>query len=102
MIYELITPIKFDGETVERIDLKLEDLCGREIRKAARQFRMLNKGFVGVIELEEEFLCQVAANALGKPLEFFDSIKSYDFLNIIREVQNFLMEQRGKLSETSV
>lgn len=102
MLYELITPIKFDGSEVKEVNLNLEDLCGRDVRKAAKQFKMLNKAFVGVVEFEEDFLCLIAANASGKPLEFFDSIKSYDFCNILREVQSFLMGPRATLSETSV
>ena len=102
MLYELITPIKFDGSEVKEVNLNLEDLCGRDVRKATKQFKMLNKGFLGVVHLEEEFLCLIAANASGKPVEFFDSIRSYDFYNILWEVQSFLLAPRATLSETSV
>ena len=91
MLHKLKKPYVFNGQEYTEVDVPLEDLTGMDYEKSCQQFKTLNKGFVGAVELEPAFLTQILVNASKKPSEFFTGLPMNEYIKLKFAVQNFLL-----------
>jgi hypothetical protein len=89
----LKTPIDFEGENYEKIDLSgLDELTGNDLKKIDRMYRRISRGITAMTkELDLTYIQLVAAEATGLPIEFFDALKAKDSTTVEVVVRNFLL-----------
>lgn len=81
----------FNGQEHNDLELDVEKLTVLDYELAEAQFKSLNRGFVGAIELESGFIKQIMINTAKKPLEFFNGLPAHEFITLKNEVLGFLM-----------
>lgn len=88
-------PITVDGKEITELDLRLEELTGKDVDFAAREAAaMSGNGNVlrAALVLDVDFHLQVAARASGLPAEQLRAMKAVDYLAIMTAVQGFLLD----------
>lgn len=92
-VIRLKKPVKFEGETYDRIDLTgLHDIKAADMVEINR--RMTRSGNVDSSpELSLEYALNMANLATGLPLEFFDQLPPYAAMAIKGRVTSFLFGQ---------
>lgn len=83
-------PVKFDDQEIESLELDLDSLTGRDMSQIKSQWSMAGK-FSPVPATDLDFCIMVAARASKQPIEFFEQLKSREWLKVAQEVSNFLM-----------
>ena len=73
-----------------KLDEGLSKLTGLDYEAAARRFKATNKDFFGVIQLENGFMIELAAAALGINANELKALSLREYFNICNEVQRFL------------
>lgn len=99
MLFKLTTPVKFDNETVEEINLNLEVLSELDMDLAERQFKMLNPNYIGVVETDRGYWRLVASAASNKPIPFFEKLSARDGTRLKFQVMGFLMDSGSTTSK---
>lgn len=89
-IVKLSKPVKFEENTIEEINMNLDDLTGRDISKVKSEWSMTGK-FSPVPATDIDFCIMVAARASNQPIDLFDVLPAKDYLKVSQEVSNFLM-----------
>lgn len=92
-VIPLKTPVRFEGETYDRIDLTgLHEIKTADMVAINR--RMTRSGNVDATqEFTLEYALNMANLATGLPLEFFDQLPPYAAMAIRGRVTNFLFRQ---------
>lgn len=92
-VIPLKKPIRFEGETYDRIDLTgLHEIKAADMVAINR--RMSRSGNVDATqELTLEYALNMANLATGLPLEFFDQLPPYAAMSIKSRVTSFLFRQ---------
>lgn len=92
-IIPLKKPVRFEGETYDRIDLTgLNEIKAADMVAINR--RMTRSGNVDATqELTLEYAMNMANLATGLPLEFFDQLPPYAAMAIRGRVTSFLFRQ---------
>lgn len=83
-------PVTFEENTVESIELDLDSLTGRDMSQIKSEWAQAGK-FSPVPATDLDFCIMVAARASKQPIEFFEQLKSREWLKVAQEVSNFLM-----------
>ena len=90
MKIEFSKPFKFEDQTFEAIDLKLEDLTGEDMLAVNKQFA--SEGLFSLApSADMNFKMYLAARASKQPIEFFKQMPAKEFANVVQSVSNFLM-----------
>lgn len=76
---------------VKNLEEKLESLTGYDYETARRYFRLKNKDFFGVEQLNSEFQAEVAALALGANVNELKELPMKKYAKICNGVQRFLI-----------
>ena len=89
---------------VKMLNEKLEGLTGYDYETARRHFKLKNKDFFGVEQLNSEFQAEIAALALGVNVNELKELPMKKYSRICNEVQRFLVssdaeEDAAELSE---
>ncbi|MFM1655653.1 phage tail assembly protein [Brevibacillus sp. B_LB10_24] len=93
-VYRLSTPIQFDGNTITELDLRFEDLTGKDLILCAKQARRIDPQEVHPGRaLSLSYQIAVAAKAAGVTPELFDQLKADDFTVITQMAENFLLRR---------
>ncbi|RNB72176.1 phage tail assembly protein [Brevibacillus panacihumi] len=93
-IYKLSTPIKFDGELVTQLDLRFDDLTGKDLILCAKHARRLDPQEVRPGRaLSLSYQIAVAARAAGVPTELLEELKGDDFTIVTQRAENFLLRR---------
>ncbi|MEK3976056.1 hypothetical protein [Psychrobacillus sp. FSL K6-1267] len=91
MIITLSTPKKLGEKIVKKIDLKLEDLTGKEILKIDSELRMEghSQGLRDVFD--QNVLLKIASKSSGILTDDLEKLAAPDFLEVTFSVRNFLL-----------
>ncbi|CAJ1003877.1 phage tail assembly protein [Brevibacillus aydinogluensis] len=93
-VYRLSTPVQFDGQTITELDLRFEDLTGKDLILCAKQARRMDPHEIHPGRaLSLSYQIAVAAKAAGVTPEFFDKLKADDFTVITQMAENFLLRR---------
>lgn len=93
-IYRLSTPIQFDDNTITELDLRFEDLTGKDLILCAKQARRIDPQEVRPGRaLSLSYQIAVAAKAAGVTPELFDKLKADDFTVVTQRAENFLLRR---------
>lgn len=93
-IYRLSTPIQFDGDTITELDLRFEDLTGKDLILCAKQARIIDPQEVRPARaLSLSYQIAVAAKAAGVPHELLEKLKGDDFTMVTQRAENFLLRR---------
>jgi hypothetical protein len=95
----LTKPFLIDGEKVEKLNLKLEDLTGEEILKIDTELRVEGhvRGMADVFD--QNVLLKMASKASGIITEDLKKLSAPDFLEVTFSVRNFLLGLSGNQEE---
>lgn len=101
MIYNLIKPVEFDGEMIESLDLKFDELFYDDLMKCEKESDIrLSKSETSVQpEMNTTYLLCVAAQAAGVMTELILSLKVKDIIVIKSLVQKFLLSDKPNFDE---
>lgn len=107
MQVKLTKPLEIDGKKIETLDLKLEDLTGRDILKVDAELRSDGdpRGFDNIFN--QKVLLKIAAKASGILVDDLERLSAPDFLEVTFTVRNFLVglsdqtEEQENLGEFS-
>lgn len=92
---DLVKPIVFDGQTVDKVTLDFESLTGEDIEKAEHQFIAQNPQMAAQTPLKEMskgFLAIVASKAAKKPVDFMRKLSAPDYAKVTTTTMVFLMK----------
>lgn len=90
MKHTFTKPVKFEDTEYAEIDMKLEELTGRDISIIKRQWA--GKGnFSPVPASDLDFQAITACHAAGLPHEFADALPAKEYTQLCTAVGNFLM-----------
>jgi hypothetical protein len=93
-VYKLSTPIKFDGALVTELNLRFEDLTGKDLILCAKQARRLDPEEIRPARaLSLSYQIAVAARAAGVPTELLEALKADDFTIVTQRAENFLLRR---------
>ncbi|MBM7592253.1 phage tail assembly protein [Brevibacillus fulvus] len=93
-VYRLSTPIQFDGETITELDLRFDDLTGKDLILCAKQARRIDPQEIHPGRaLSLSYQIAVAAKAAGVTPELFDKLKADDFTIVTQMAENFLLRR---------
>jgi hypothetical protein len=100
MIVKLDSPIRLPGigsngdSEVKELDLKLEQLKGKDIIELETSFRRLYKGeYIPVANLDARYQIMVAGRVSGyNPFELAEQLSAPDFVEVTTTIQNFLLK----------
>ena len=92
MKIEFDKPYKFEDKEYSEIDLKIEDLTGRDLLGLGRQYaKELGSKVQAVKALDEEYHLIIAEKVSGQPKEFFYNMPAPEFMKVSAQVMGFLM-----------
>jgi hypothetical protein len=92
MEFKLSKPFVVGEKTLEKLELKLDELTGADILNCEREAVAARGGQVaGAIILDGEFQAQVAARACGLELAALKKMNAADFIGLMTAVQGFLL-----------
>ena len=74
----------------EQLTAGLEKLTGLDYIAAQKRFKATHKDFFGVIQLETEFIAEIAAAALATNVNELMALPLREYFGIITAVQTFL------------
>ncbi len=83
------TPFEFEGKTYEGLDLKFDDLKGRDIVDAEKEAMDLAKG--PVTDLSKVYQICVAARAADVVPDMILALPAAEFVKVSQAAQNFLL-----------
>lgn len=91
MEIKLIKPITLDGEKIEKIDFKLDDLTGEDILKIDLELRAEGhpRGLDDV--MNQNVLLNLASKSAGIIADDLKKLSAPDFLEVTFSVRNFLL-----------
>lgn len=90
-VIELSTCYRFEGETIDKIDLTgIEDLNAATMQKAEQIYRKITKNVSTTPELTLDYALAIAHILTGYPLEFLKQMNGKDATKIKMCVINFL------------
>lgn len=99
MIIKLEKPVTIDGKKVEEIDLKMEDLTGKDILKVDLELRS-EGNHLGLDNVyNQNALIKVASLASGIIPDDLEKLSVVDFLEVTFSVRNFLLGLSGNQEE---
>ncbi|WP_141296429.1 phage tail assembly protein, partial [Brevibacillus centrosporus] len=79
-VYRLSRPIVFEEEKIEKLDLRFDELTGKDLILCAKQARRIDPQEIHPGRaLTLSYQIAVAAKAAGVPTELFDKLKGDDF-----------------------
>lgn len=91
MIYTFTKPYEFDGKKYETLDIPLEELTGKDMRKVQRSFTAAGL-FASTPEMDCDYCVMVIRRAKPElPAEFFDDMPAQEFNALVRSVGRFLL-----------
>jgi len=79
-----------DAESLEILDLKLEDLTGADVERCVRDAGAAKGAVVAVMVTDLDFHIQVAAKAGGLAVNDLRRLGARDFVEVATAVQSFL------------
>lgn len=104
----------FGSKKVQELYLNFEELSGKDLLKAEKDFKQRYKG-ASVKELEDGWLVTVAGVASGVKYGDLLTLKGKDYIKVLNATRNFLLvsdseetmintenEEMGETEETSV
>ncbi|MDR7318917.1 phage tail assembly protein [Brevibacillus nitrificans] len=92
--YKLSTPITFEGQLISELDLRFDDLTGKDLILCAKQARRIDPQEVRPGRaLSLSYQIAVAAKAANVPVELFDHLKGDDFTIATQQAENFLLRR---------
>lgn len=74
----------------EKLIEGLEEMTGLDYIAAQKRFKATHKDFFGVIQLENEFIAEIAATALGTNANELTALPLREYFGICTAVQTFL------------
>jgi hypothetical protein len=83
-------PVTFEGTEYKELDLKLEEMTGRDISAAKREWAV-SGNFSPVPSADMDFCAILAAKASKQPLEFMQALPAREYTRLTQAVSNFLM-----------
>jgi hypothetical protein len=95
----LVKPLKIDGNKIEKLDLKLDDLTGEDILKIDLELR--TEGHPRGMEdiFNQNVLLKLASKASGIIPDDLKRLSAPDFLEVTFTVRNFLLGLSGQTEE---
>ena len=82
-------PYAFEGKTYTEVDLSgMEDLSAEDMI-AAEKYLTRNGGVSATPELSIAYVCFIAANASGLPIEFYRRLSPKDVIKVKNRVTSF-------------
>ncbi|MEC2128133.1 phage tail assembly protein [Brevibacillus centrosporus] len=92
--YRLSKPIDFEGERITKLDLRFDELTGKDLILCAKQARRIDPQEIHPGRaLTLSYQIAVAAKAAGVPTEMFDQLKGDDFTIVTQMAENFLLRR---------
>lgn len=89
MKVQLGKPLNHKGQAIYEIDLKLEEMTGRDLLEAEAQ--MNAEGKFLVTDFSKAYQLRVAAIATRLPVEVLEGLPARDFARVVAAVQLFLV-----------
>lgn len=82
---------RFEGEELDGLDIDLDSVSGNDLEEAQRLVVVEKKSVTNMPEMNRAYCAQVAALASKKPVELIRSLPAVDYIAVVVEVQNFLL-----------
>ena len=98
MKIKLSKPILHRGESLEVLDIPLEEITGNDLIEVEKQLTQSGEAFV-VTDFSRSYLIAVAARAAHLPVEALKTTSAKDFTKITIEVRNFLIVSDSEENE---
>lgn len=92
--YVLKRPITFDGREVKELNLNLDDLGYKDLRRAEKEARALcgkKERLIVPKEMDTKYTSCLVAIAAGESVELIQSLKAADFTAVNMRMSDFLL-----------
>lgn len=92
--FELMKPVMFEGEEVSVLELNVEDLSYKDLRRAEREAQAMcgKKEMLGMVKVfDDRYLGCVAAIAAKVKPDLIFAFKAPDFIALTTHMRNFLL-----------
>lgn len=85
----LSKPLSHKGQSLDEIELKLEEMTGRDLLEVETQ--MNAEGKFLVTDFSKAYQLRIAAKAARIPVEVLEGLSARDFTKVVSAVQLFLV-----------
>ena len=78
------------GTEIEKIDIKFEEMTGREFLACEAEYKQHSKGAITLKEWEDKYALTVAAKASGLRFSDFQDFAAVDYMKVLNQTKLFL------------
>lgn len=88
----LSKPYSFEGKEYTELEINFDNLTGREVSQAKKDFIRSGNFYGGnILQTDMDFCVYLAAKAVDQPIEFMEGLPAKDYLTVSTLAAGFLL-----------